>query len=78
MVLKISQLSRSHIKFVNNLISLMRQLRIDDRVHVRQELLTLSPEIERLHLFQVDQMVVLMLHNRHRLRSLAHFCLSVL
>jgi len=56
----------------------MRQLRIDDRVHVRQELLTLSPEIERLHLFQVDQMVVLMLHNRHRLRSLAHFCLSVL
>lgn len=67
MVLKISQLSRSHIQLVNNLIALMRQLRIDDRVHVRQELLTLSPEIERLHLFQVDQMVVLMLHNRHRL-----------
>ena len=56
----------------------MRQLRIDDGVHVRQELLTLSPEIERLHLFQVDQMVVLMLHNRRRLRSLAHLCLSVL
>lgn len=67
MVLKISQLSRSHIQFVNNLITLMRQLCIDDRVHVRQELLTLSPEIERLHLFQVDQMVVLMLHNCHRL-----------
>jgi hypothetical protein len=55
----------------------MRKLSIDDRIDIRQELLALSTEIDGLHLLQVDQVVVLVLHYCHSLRPLTHLSLAV-
>ena len=78
MVFQRSQFTWSHVKFINNLVSFMRHLSVDNWVNIWEELLALLAKVERFHFFEVNHMVVLVLHDVHCFWSLAQFFFSVL
>ena len=73
-----SELSRGDIQFVDQLAALLRDLGIDQLVDVAQELLALSPVVDRLLLLHVEQVLVLVLSDMLSLDSAPQLGLTVL
>lgn len=73
-----SELPGGYIQLVDQLAALLRDLRIDQLIDVPQELLALSPVVERLLLLHVEQMLVLVLSDMLSLDSAPELDLAVL
>ena len=78
MVFERPEFSVGHIKLVDHLVALCTHLCVDDDVDVAQELLALGSEVDHLHLFQVDDVPILVGHDLARLSALPQRLLSIL
>ena len=67
-ILERSEFSIGHIKLVDHLVALGTHLSVHNHIDVPEELFALGAEVDNLHLFQVDDVPVLVCHD------LACFC----
>ena len=65
-----AEFSVCHIELVDHLVALSAHLSVDDDVDIAKELLTFGPVVNDLHVFQVDDMAVLVAHDLACLHSL--------
>lgn len=56
----------------------MRKLGVNNGIDVRQELFALGPEVEALHLLEVQQVMVLVLENSGSLGTLTELSFTIL
>ena len=60
-VLEGAKFTISDVEFINHFVSLCRHFGVDNHIDISQKLLTLLPIVNNLHLFQVDEVSVLVL-----------------